>query len=394
MFNKDMYGLGAEPSAIRELFAYGLQRKAQIGADKVFDFSLGNPSVPAPPQVADALREAIELPPQRLHSYSVAQGSVEARQAIADNLNERFDAGVSADNLYLTVGAAAALTCTLRALICGDAPEVIVISPYFPEYRMWITSMGAKCVEVPARESDFQLDVPAIEAAINANTRAIIINTPNNPVGVVYSPDTLRQLNAALKRKQEELGQPVYLISDEPYRELLYTGEPVTWVPSIVENAIVCYSWSKSLSLPGERIGYVLVPPTLPDARSIYLAVCGAGRALGYVCAPVLFQRVVQKCCSLPADLDSYIRNRKLLTDIMDDLGYEYIEPQGAFYLWIKALEPDANAFSEKAKAHELLLVASDSFGAKGWVRAGYCVAEETIRNSRAAFAALKKDYE
>ncbi|MGI6590908.1 MAG: pyridoxal phosphate-dependent aminotransferase [Eggerthellaceae bacterium] len=394
MFNSDMYALGAAPSSIRELFAYGLARKAEIGADKVFDFSLGNPSVPAPPQVADALREAIELPPEQLHSYSMAQGAFEARDAIAENLNERFDAGVSADDLYLTAGAAGALTCTLRALIAGESPEVIVVPPYFPEYRMWIQSMGATCVEVPARTSDFQLDVPAIEAAITANTRAIIINTPNNPVGVVYSPEILAELNQALQRKRKELGTPVYVISDEPYRELLYTGKPITWVPSIIDTAIVCYSWSKSLSLPGERIGYVLVPPTVPDARDIYLAVCGAGRALGYVCAPVLFQRVAQKCCGVPADVDAYVRNRKLLTGIMDDLGYTYIEPQGAFYLWIKALEPDAQAFSEKAKAHELLLVASDSFGVKGWVRAGYCVDEDTIRNSRDAFAALKKDYE
>lgn len=394
MFNSEMYQLGAEPSAIRELFAYGLQRKQEIGADKVFDFSLGNPSVPAPPQVADALREAIALPPEQLHSYSVAQGSAEARQAIAANLNERFDAGVGADDLYLTVGAAAALCCTLRALITGSDPEVIVVSPYFPEYRMWIETMGAKCVEVPARESDFQLDVPALEAAINGHTCAMIINTPNNPVGVVYTPEILQQLNDMLHRKQKQLGRPVYVISDEPYRELLYTGKPITWVPSIVDTAIVCYSWSKSLSLPGERIGYVLVPPTLPDAHDIYLAVCGAGRSLGYVCAPVLFQRVAEKCCGVPADLDSYQRNRALFTEILDSLGYEYIEPQGAFYLWIKALEPDAQAFSDKAKSHELLLVASDSFGSKGWVRAGYCVDEATIRNSRDAFAALKKDYE
>lgn len=394
MFNSDMYALGAAPSSIRELFAYGLARKAEIGADKVFDFSLGNPSVPAPPRVAQALREALELPPEQLHSYSMAQGAFEARDAIAADLNKRFDAGISADDLYLTAGAAGALTCALRALIAGDAPEVIVVPPYFPEYRMWIESMDATCVEVPARTSDFQLDVPAIEAAINAHTRAIIINTPNNPVGTVYTEEILRQLNEALRRKEAELGAPVYVISDEPYRELIYTGEAPTWVPSIIENTIVCYSWSKSLSLPGERIGYVLVPPTISDARAVYLAICGAGRALGYVCAPVLFQRVAQTCCGEPADVDAYVRNRKLLCAIMDDLGYAYIEPQGAFYLWIKALEPDAQAFAEKAKAHELLLVASNSFGVKGWVRAGYCVDETVIVNSRAAFAALKKDYE
>lgn len=394
MINNQMYELGAAPSSIRELFAYGIARKQQIGADKVFDFSLGNPSVPAPPQVADTLRQALALPPEQLHAYSVAQGAAEARQAIAANLNERFDAGVSADDLYLTVGAAAALCCSLRALISGPDPEVIVISPYFPEYRMWINVMGATCVEVPARADTFQLDLPAIEAAITPHTRAIIINTPNNPVGVVYPPADLQALNQVLKRKEAETGQTVYVISDEPYRELLYTGQPIAWVPRYIDNAIVCYSWSKSLSLPGERIGYVVVPPTVAQARTLYLAVCGAGRALGYVCAPVLFQYVAQHCCGLPADVDAYVRNRKLLTDILDSLGYEYIEPQGAFYLWIKALEPDAQAFSEKAKAHELLLVASDSFGTTGWVRAGYCVAEEVIRGSRDAFAALKADYE
>lgn len=393
MINEQMLKLGQEPSSIRELFAYGLERKAQIGGDKVFDFSLGNPSVPAPDAVSRAIAELASLPPATIHGYTPAQGAPAPRAAIAANLNERFGTSYNLNDLYLTCGAAASLNICLKALVCpGD--EVLVIAPFFPEYRVWIEGNGAKLVMVPALESDFQIDVPAVAAALTPSTKAVIINTPNNPVGVVYTPQILQALSDALHEASERFGHPIYLMSDEPYRELVYGDHTVTWVPSVYRNTIVCYSWSKSLSMPGERIGYILVPPQLEGAREVYAAICGAGRALGFVCAPALFQKVIERCVGEPADIDAYVRNRQLLTSMLDELGYEYIEPQGAFYLWVKALEPDAAAFAEKAKTFELLLVPSDSFGVGGWVRLGYCVSDKVITGSYDAFKALRAQYE
>lgn len=392
MYNETMYERGNAPSAIRELFAYGMERKAQIGEDKVFDFSIGNPSVPAPDSVAETIRELADMAPAQLHAYSAAQGLESTRAAIAENLNKRFGTHYTADNLYLTMGAAACLSACFTALIKpGD--EIIVIAPYFPEYRIWIEFAGGVCVEVPAREDNFQIDIDALEQAITEKTKAVVINTPNNPVGTVYTRETLEGLADALTRAEQKFDHDIYLISDEPYRELTY-GVEVPWVPAIYPNTLVCYSWSKSLSLPGDRIGYVLVPNEVHDSREVYLAVCGAGRSLGYICAPVFFQRVIERCVDEPTNVEAYAVNREILTHALDELGYEYIEPDGAFYLWIKALEPDAQAFSNKAKEHELLLVPSDSFGVDGWVRAGYCIDKSTIEHSIPAFAALKADYE
>lgn len=391
MYNETMYERGNAPSAIRELFAYGMERKAQIGEDKVFDFSIGNPSVPAPDSVAETIRELADMAPAQLHAYSAAQGLESTRAAIAENLNKRFGTHYTADNLYLTMGAAACLSACFTALIePGD--EIIVIAPYFPEYRIWIEFAGGVCVEVPAREDNFQIDLDALEQAITEKTKAVVINTPNNPVGTVYTRETLEGLADVLVQAEQKFGHDIYLISDEPYRELTY-GVEVPWVPAIYPNTLVCYSWSKSLSLPGDRIGYVLVPNEVHDSREVYLAVCGAGRSLGYICAPVFFQRVIERCVDEPTNVEAYAVNREILTHALDELGYEYIEPDGAFYLWIKALEPDAQAFSNKAKEHELLLVPSDSFGVGGWVRAGYCIDKGTIERSIPAFAALKADY-
>ncbi len=392
MYNETMYERGNAPSAIRELFAYGMERKAQIGEDKVFDFSIGNPSVPAPDSVAETIRELADMAPAQLHAYSAAQGLESTRAAIAENLNKRFGTHYTADNLYLTMGAAACLSACFTALIKpGDGG--IVIAPYFPEYRIWIEFAGGVCVEVPAREDNFQIDLDALEQAITEKTKAVVINTPNNPVGTVYTRETLEGLADVLVQAEQRFGHDIYLISDEPYRELTY-GVEVPWVPAIYPNTLVCYSWSKSLSLPGDRIGYVLVPNEAHDSREVYLAVCGAGRSLGYICAPVFFQRVIERCVDEPTNVEAYAVNREILTHALDELGYEYIEPDGAFYLWIKALEPDAQAFSNKAKEHELLLVPSDSFGVDGWVRAGYCIDKSTIEHSIPAFAALKADYE
>lgn len=392
MPNEKMRALGAEPSAIRELFAYGLARKAQIGADKVFDFSLGNPSVPAPKHVKDTIASLLDEPAAALHGYSPAQGIPSVRAAIAESLNRRFGTQYCAENLYMTCGAAASIDITLNAIL-DPGDEVIVIAPYFPEYRVWIESAGARCVEVPAASSDFQIDVEAVRAAVGEKTRAVIVDSPNNPVGVVYSRENLTALSEALEEAQERYGRPVCLISDEPYREIAYEGIEVPWIPSIYRNTVVCYSYSKSLSLPGERVGWILVPPAADESADLYFAVCGAGRALGFVCAPVLFQRVVEACVDEPSDVAAYAENRRILCEGLAKLGYEYVEPQGAFYLWVKALEDDAEAFCERAKAHELLLVPSNSFGIEGWVRIGYCVGRDVIENSMPAFEALAAEY-
>lgn len=393
MINETMFGLGSAPSTIRELFAYGLARKAEIGEDKVFDFSIGNPSVPAPDSVAEAIRDLSNMPPAQLHAYSPASGLDSTRTAIAENLNARFGTSYTKDNFYLTLGAAACLRACFSAVV-NKGDEVVVIAPYFPEYRVWIESVGATCVEVLADPATFQIDTEALAAAITPRTAAIVVNSPNNPVGAVYTRETMEATADVLRAKQEEFGHPIYLVSDEPYRELVYDGIEVPWVPALYENTLVCYSWSKSLSLPGDRIGYVLVPSEVEDWKRVFLAVAGAGRALGYICAPVFFQRVIERCVGEPTNTAAYAHNRSLLTEGLDAAGYEYVAPDGAFYLWVKALEPDAKAFSERAKAHELLLVPSDSFGAPGWVRVSYCVSAETIERSLPAFAALKEEYE
>ncbi len=393
MINERMHELGSEPSVIRELFAYGLARKAEIGAENVFDFSLGNPSVPAPDAIKKTMLELLEEPPSALHGYTPAAGDPRVRTAIARAINNRYGVPATPNRVYMTVGAAASLALSLSA-ITQAGEEVIVISPYFPEYKVWIESVGCTCVEVPARESDFQLDLEALAHAIGSKTSAVIVNSPNNPVGVVYSRKVLEDLAALLQEKEAEFSREIYLISDEPYREIVYEDAEVVYVPTLYPRTLVCYSYSKSLSLPGERIGYVYVSNLMDNDQEVYDAIAGAGRSLGYVCAPVLFQRVIERCIDEPSDVQAYAENRALLTEGLSALGYTYIEPQGAFYLWVKSLEEDAQAFSDRAKEHELLIVASDSFGVGGWVRISYCVSPETIKNALPAFAALKASYE
>ncbi len=389
--NQKSYDYGAQKSSIREIAAYGGARKAQIGAENVFDFSLGNPSIPAPEAVKQSIMKSLEMPATVLHGYTPANGLPAAREAVAASLNRRFGTAYSAGDLYLTCGAAASLSITFNALV-NPGDEVIVIAPYFPEYRVWIETAGAACVEVMADEKTFQIDVAAVAAAITPKTKAVIVNSPNNPVGSVYSRENLEALSAALHEAQDKLGSQIFLISDEPYREVTY-GAEVPWVPAVYDRTIVCYSYSKSLSLPGERVGWILVPPTNPDHDELLAAIAGAGRKLGFVCAPALFQHVVIDCVDEPCNVDAYAKNREALTRGLSELGYEYIEPQGAFYLWVKALEPDANAFFERAKALELLPVPSDSFGCTGWVRVGYCVSYETIVNSMPAWKKLAESY-
>lgn len=389
--NQKSYDYGAAKSSIREIAAYGAARKAQIGADNVYDFSLGNPSVPAPDAVRASIVRNAALPASQLHGYTPAAGLPAARQAVADSLNRRFQTSYEPGDLYLTCGAAAAISITLHAIV-NPGDEVIVIAPYFPEYRVWIETAGATCVEVMADATTFQVDTAAVDAAITPNTKAVIIDSPNNPVGAVYTRQTLLSLASVLSGRSEELGHPIYLVSDEPYREITY-GAEVPWVPAIYDRTIVCYSYSKSLSLPGERIGWALVPNTNPDHDELVLAIAGAGRKLGFVCAPALFQRVLIDCVDEPTNVEAYARNREALAGGLRKLGYTCIEPEGAFYLWVKSLEPDADAFFRRARDLELLPVPSNSFGCEGWVRLGYCVSYETIVGSMPAWQKLAESY-
>lgn len=391
MINETMYARGAESSIIREIFSYGLERKAQIGADKVFDYSLGNPSVPAPAAVRASIERSLALPSDELHGYTPAPGLPEARRAVAESLNRRFGTSYGMGDVFMTVGAAASVSMCVHAL-ANPGEEVIVIAPYFPEYAVWIEKAGAACVEVLADQTTFQIDPAAVAAAITPRTAAVIIDSPNNPTGAVYTRETLESLAAVLEEANAGREQPIFLISDEPYREIVY-GAEVPWVPSIYEDTVVCYSYSKSLSLPGERVGWVLVPNTCPLAARVMPAVAGSARTLGFVCAPSLFQRVVADCVDEPSDVEAYARNRELLTSALSEYGYTYVEPDGAFYLWVKALEPDAGAFCERARSHELLAVPSDSFGVPGWFRLGYCIDREVIERSLPAWKLLAEEY-
>lgn len=392
MINEAMYARGAESSKIREIFTYACERKAQIGADKVFDFSLGNPSIPAPEAVRSSIERSLaECAPEELHGYTPAPGLPAARKAVAASLNRRFGTSYSMGDIFMTVGAAASVSCALHALTSpGD--EVIVVSPYFPEYKVWIESCGCTCVEAPAKPYTFRLSAGSIMEAITPRTAAIIVNSPNNPTGSVYSREVLQRLANCLNEVNRSREQPVFLISDEPYRELTY-GAEVPWMPDIYKNTVVCYSYSKSLSLPGERVGWVLVPPACFENARVMAAIAGSARALGFVCAPALFQRVVADCVDEPCNVEAYNRNRLLLVNELGEMGYSVVEPEGAFYLWVRALESDAEAFCERAKRFELLPVPSDSFGVPGWVRVGYCVSYDTIVNSLPAWRALMDSY-
>ena len=392
MINEKMRALGAKRSVIRELFEYGKKRKSEIGEENVFDFSLGNPSVPSPDAVNRSLVDLINGEnPVRLHGYTSAQGDAAVRGAIADYINDTYDESITADCLYMSVGAAAALTSSLTAIV-NPGEEVILLAPYFPEYRVFIERCGGIVREVMCDE-DLQPDVAAIEAAINERTAAIIINSPNNPTGAVYSKENIIALTDALRRCEKKYGHPIYLISDEPYRELVYDGVEVPYLTKYYDNSIVCYSFSKSLSIPGERIGYVLVCPRCTDFTAVYQAVCGAGRALGFVCAPSLLQKLIPCCLGKTSDISVYDRNRRLLIERLGEYGFEMIKPQGAFYLFIKSPSGDANEFCERAKAHEILIVPSDDFGCEGYARLAYCVTTEQIEMAMPAFKALADSY-
>ena len=392
MINKNMYALGANRSCIRELFEYGRQRAAVVGAENVFDYSLGNPSIPAPAGVNEAIRAVLEeMPSLAIHGYTSAPGDLPLRQAVAEDLNARYDAGVRPGDLFIGCGAAPELVSVIRALAVENA-EFIAVAPFFPEYRPFVESSGGKLVVVPADIPNFQIDFAALEAALNANTQAIILNSPNNPAGTVYTAETLGKLAALLEKKSAEFGKTIYIISDEPYRELVYGGVTAPWIPGIYDSTVVCYSWSKSLSLPGERIGYVYVPEKCADHDDLYAAIAGAARAGGHVCAPSLIQKVIARCVQLRPDLQAYDENRRLLSDALRSYGYEMAQPDGAFYLFVKAPGGSSKAFSEKAKLQDLLLVPGDDFGCPEYFRICYCVSRDLIERSLPIFEKLIKE--
>lgn len=392
---EDMYKLGSQRSAIRELFEYGKKRAAEVGAENVYDFSLGNPTVPAPDCVNETVRELTHtLDSISLHGYTSAQGDAETRQAIADYLNKTYKTSFKADNFYMTMGAAASLSLCFKALTTSPEDEFITIAPFFPEYRVFVEANGANLVVVLPHTSDFQIDFDALEKAISKHTKGVIINSPNNPSGVVYSEETIKKLAVLLEKKSKENGHPVFIIADEPYREIAYDGVDVPYVTKYYDNTLVCYSYSKSLSLPGERIGYVLVPDEVTESKIVYAGIAGAGRALGYVCAPSMFQKVIASCVGQTGDVELYKKNRDLLYDGLTKIGYECFKPQGAFYMFVKTLEPDADAFCEKAKEENLLIVSATGFGCPGYARISYCVDYDMIQRSFAAFERLYKKYQ
>ena len=392
MFNKKMYKLGSNRSVIRELFEYGKKLAEVKGPENVFDFSLGNPNVPAPESVRTALSELISFPDSTvIHGYTSAQGDATVRKIIADYINERFNTKFSPDLIYMTVGAAASLTITLSALN-EDNDEFIVFAPFFPEYKVFIENAGGVPVVVSAGKN-MSLNIEELKTKITPKTKGIIINSPHNPSGVVYSEEQIRELSAVLGAKSSEYGTHIFLISDEPYREIVFDGITVPYLPNYYDDTVVCYSYSKSLSLPGERIGYIAVSPRCYECTQFYYTICGAGRSLGFVCAPSLFQRVVAQCVRETGDINAYRENRDVLYNALCEYGFECIHPQGAFYLFVKSPEKDASSFSEKAKKLGLLLVPSDSFGVEGYVRVSYCVSLEMIKRSLPVFKILAEEY-
>lgn len=392
MYNPSAYALGANRSCIRELFEYGRARAAIVGPENVFDFSLGNPSIPAPPQVNEAVREILaDTDPLQVHGYTSAVGDLEARAAISRDLNERYGASTAPEDFFLGCGAAPELTAVFRALAVPGG-ELLVQAPYFPEYLPFAREAGLIFRPIPADVPDFQIRLPALEAMLTPATQAVLVNSPNNPSGVVYTRQTLTALGRLLERKSGEYGHPIYIISDEPYRELSY-GAEVPFLPLIYPNTVVCYSYSKSLSLPGERIGYIYVPRQASDSRELYAAIAGAARSMGHVCAPSLWQKVIARCVGLRPDLNAYDRNRRKLYEGLTEMGYETARPDGAFYLFVKAPGGDAEAFSERAKKHDLLVVPGDGFGCPGYFRLCYAVSYDIICRSLPVFRAVLEEY-
>jgi len=391
MYNSQAYALGANRSCIRDLFEYGRARAAVVGPENVYDYSLGNPSIPSPKEVNETISQILgDTDSLAIHGYTTAVGDLAMRQAVAEDLNARYGAQVKAEELFVGCGAAPELTAVFKALAVPGS-EILAIAPYFPEYKPFVEGAGAIFKVVAPDVPAFQIRLEAVEEMLSPNTVGIIVNSPNNPSGTVYTEDTLRQLAGLLTRKSQEYGHPIYIIADEPYRELVYDGVQAPFVPLIYPNTIVCYSYSKSLSLPGERIGYIYVPGSATDSKELYAAVAGAARSMGHVCAPSLWQKVIARCAHLRPDLEAYDRNRRALYEGLTAMGYEMAKPDGAFYLFIKAPGGDANAFSQQAKLQDLLVVPGDGFGCPGYFRICYCVSYEMIQKSLPVFEKLIK---
>lgn len=394
MYSEQCYKLGSNRSAIRELFEYGKQRAAVVGKENVYDFSLGNPTVPAPECVKESIMELLNTASSiEIHGYTSAQGDAGLRTALAEYYNTNYNTKFHADNFYITCGAAASLCIAFRALTESKEEEFVAIAPFFPEYKAFVEGNGATFRVVKPDTKDFQINMQELEETLNEHTKGVIINSPNNPSGVVYSEETIQKLAELLSAKSKEFGHPIFLISDEPYREIVYDGVQVPYVTKYYKDTIVCYSFSKSLSLPGERIGFVLVPDEVTESRNVYFAMCGAARVLGFVCAPSMFQKALIKCIGQVGDINLYKMNRDLLYKELSQMGYECVNPQGAFYMFVKAIGGDSRAFCERAKEMDLLLVAADDFGCPGYVRISYCVDKDMIESSMKAFKKLAESY-
>ena len=392
MVSEKMRELGTKKSTIREIFEYGRKRAQEVGEENICDFSLGNPNVPAPDFIKQVVLAIMtEMEPQAVHGYTIAPGNPAVRETLAASINERFGTHFSGRNLFMTAGAAAAITVCFKAL-AEEGDEFIAFAPFFPEYRCFVESVGANLRVVPAKTEDFQIDFVVLEERLSPRTKGVIVNSPNNPSGAVYSEKTIKELAALLRKKQQEYDHPIFLISDEPYREIAYDCE-VPYITKYYENTLVCYSYSKSFSLAGERIGYIVVPDEVADFSSVYGAVAGAARVLTHVNAPSLWQLVVARCARLPSDITPYEKNGTMLYEGLVRAGFSCVKPQGAFYLFPRSLEADDYAFCERAKKYDLLLVPGTDFGCPGHFRASYCIKEQTIERSLPLFEKLAKEY-
>ena len=393
MISKKMYELGSKKSTIRSIFEYGRARAKVVGEENIYDFSFGNPNVPTPKFITETMIDILQNEdPCSIHGYTVAQGDPESRELLAKSLNKRFGTNFTGKNLFMTAGAAASITICFKAL-AEENDEFITFAPYFPEYKCFVESTGAELKVVPAKVDDFQINFPEFEKMINKNTKGIIVNSPNNPSGAVYSEETIIKLTNLLREKEKEYGHPIFLIADEPYREVAYNNVLIPYLSKYYDNTLVCYSYSKSFSLPGERIGYIVIPDEIVDFNMISASIGGAARVLTHVNAPALFQKVVARCADMPSDISVYEKNKELLYNGLIEAGFECTNPGGAFYLFPKALEDDEVAFCERAKKYDLLLVPGGDFGCPGYFRASYCISTETIKKSLPLFKKLAEEY-
>ena len=394
MVNQKMYELGTKKSTIRTIFEFGRKRAAEVGEENVYDFSLGNPNVPTPDFIKEAAVDILtHMEPSAIHGYTVAPGNPQVRRALADSINSRFGMAVTEKNLFMTAGAAASITICFKALFQPE-DEYITFAPFFPEYRAFVESVGGKLVVVPAQPEDWQIDFAAFEKLVTNHTKAVIVNSPNNPSGAVYSAETIKKLAEILQAKEKEYHHPIFIIADEPYREIAFDGYTVPYIPKYYANTLVCYSYSKSFSLPGERIGYIVVPDSVENFEKVYGAIAGAARVLTHVNAPSLWQLVVGRCADKPSDISTYVKNGQLLYQGLIDAGFECVKPQGAFYLFPKCLEEDDYAFCKRAQKYDLLLVPGTDFGCPGYFRAAYCIKTETIEKSLPLFKKLAAEYQ